>query len=208
MFGQFFPQENHFFDFFEKHAQCMQQGIAFFAQLLQPGADIIACAHRVKEIEHTCDKITHQCVEALHKTFITPIDRDDIYRLISKMDDIIDNIEATAERMVLYDIHTIRPEIIDMTEILRRCIEQVGFAVMGLRSMKNTESILQTCMLVNQMENEADALLRGALARIFREESDVLLIIKWKEIFEYLEHASDCCEDVVQIVEGVVLENA
>ena len=163
---------------------------------------------RIKEIEVETDAVTHRCVAALHKTFITPIERDDIYRLITRMDDIIDNVEATAERIVLYDITVMRPEIHQMVDVLVRSSEQIMIALRGLRSMKNAEPILQTCVRINELENEADALLRSALARIFREEKDPLTVIKWKEIFEYLESASDRCEDVAQIIEGVVLEHA
>ena len=208
MFGKFLPRETSFFDFFEQHARLTEEGIREFAALAAPGANIIFKAKRIKEIEHETDVVTHRCVEALHKTFITPIERDDIYRLITRMDDIMDNVEATAERIVLYDLTVMRPEVSQMADVLIRCAEQVRKAVSGLRSMKNAQPILQTCVEINQLENEADALLRAALARIFREEKDPLTVIKWKEVFEYLESASDRCEDVAQIVEGVVLEHA
>ena len=208
MFGKFLPRETSFFDFFEQHAALTAEGIKEFMALIEPNANIVAKAKRIKEIEHETDVVTHRCVEALHKTFITPIERDDIYQLITKMDDIIDNVEATSERIVLYDLTVMRPEIKDMASVLMRCIVQIQKALRGLRSMKNAEPILQTCVEINQLENEADALLRVALARIFKEEKDPLTVIKWKEIFEYLESASDRCEDVAQIIEGVVLENA
>lgn len=208
MFGKFLPRETSFFDFFEQHARLTEEGIREFAALAAPGANIIFKAKRIKEIEHETDVVTHRCVEALHKTFITPIERDDIYKLITRMDDIMDNVEATAERIVLYDLTVMRPEVSQMADVLIRSAEQVRKAVSGLRSMKNAQPILQTCVEINQLENEADALLRAALARIFREEKDTLTIIKWKEVFEYLESASDRCEDVAQIIEGVVLEHA
>lgn len=208
MFGKFLPRETSFFDFFEQHARLTEEGIREFAALAAPGANIIFKAKRIKEIEHETDVVTHRCVEALHKTFITPIERDDIYKLITRMDDIMDNVEATSERIVLYDLTVMRPEVSQMADVLIRSAEQVRKAVSGLRSMKNAQPILQTCVEINQLENEADALLRAALARIFREEKDTLTIIKWKEVFEYLESASDRCEDVAQIIEGVVLEHA
>ena len=208
MFGKLLPRETSFFDFFEQHAKLTAEGIREFAALAAPGANIPFKAKRVKEIEHETDVVTHRCVEALHKTFITPIERDDIYRLITRMDDIIDNVEATAERIVLYDLTVMRPEVLDLADVLVRCSDQIQKAVRGLRSMKNAGPILQTCIEINQLENEADAILRAALARIFKEERDALTIIKWKEIFEYLESATDRCEDVAQIIEGVVLENA
>lgn len=207
MFGKLLPRETSFFDFFEQHAKLTAGGIREFSMLAAPGANIISKAKRIKEIEHETDVVMHRCVEALHKTFITPIERNDIYRLISSMDDIMDNVEATAERIVLYDLTVMRPEVTQMADLLIRCGDEVLKAVHGLRSMGNAEPILQTCVLINQLENEADAVLRAALARLFKEETDPLTVIKWKEIFEYMESASDCCEDVAQIIEGVVLEH-
>lgn len=208
MFGRFLPKTTSFFDFFEQHASLTTLGVREFVALVQPGADVTARAARIKELERETDGVTHRCVEALHKAFITPIDRDEIYRLITKMDDIIDNIEATAERIVLYDLVEMRPEVLDMAAVLVRAAEQVEIAVGGLRSLKDARKILDTCVTINELENEADTLLRSALARLFREEKDTLLIMKWKEIFEYLEAASDRSEDVAQVIEGVVLEHA
>src|SRR4051812_32172205 len=186
MFGRLLPKETSFFDFFEQHAALTVAGTKEFVSLVASGANIDAKARRIKEIEHETDVVTHRCVEALHKTFITPIERDDIYRLITKMDDIIDNVEATSERIVLYDIRVMRPEAKDLTGVLVRCMVQIQKALRGMRAMKNAEPILQTCVEINQLENEADALLRAALARIFKEEKDPLTVIKWKEVFEYL----------------------
>lgn len=208
MFGRFLPREESFFDYFEEHAKLTAQGIRIFEELLAASGNRDELAARVKYIENETDTVTHRCVAALHQTFITPIERDDIYRLITRMDDIMDNIEATAERIVLYDIQTMQPEVITMAELLRRAIDLVLLALQRLRHMKQPEPILQTCVAINALENEVDAVLRQALARIFREEKDPLTVIKWKEILEYLESATDRCEDVAQIIEGVVLEHA
>ncbi len=207
MFGKLLPRETSFFDFFESHAQLTVEGIGVFRELIRPGANIMSLAKRVKELEHETDVVTHRCVAALHKTFITPIERNDIYRLISTMDDIMDNVEATSERIMLYELSVMRPELSQMADILARCATEVQKAVTSLRSMKNAQPILATCVAINQLENEADAVLRSALASLFRQESDPLMVIKWKEVFEYMESATDCCEDVAQIVEGVVLEH-
>lgn len=207
MFGKLLPRQTCFFDFFDEHARLTVEGVGTFRQMVQPGADRALLARRIKEIEHQCDHATHGCVAALHRTFITPIERNDIFRLISAMDDVMDNIEATSERIVLYDLVEMRPEVGEMVEVLIHCSEAVQSAVAGLRSMKNAAPILATCVRINELENQADAILRSALAAIFRQEAQPLLVIKWKEVFEYLESASDCCEDVAQIVEGVVLEH-
>jgi predicted phosphate transport protein (TIGR00153 family) len=208
MFGKLLPRKTSFFDFFEQHAALGAEGVKEFVALTKPGADIAAQARRIKELEHETDVVTHRCVEALHRTFITPIARDDIYQLITRMDDVIDNVEATAERIVLYELTEMRPEVSEMGDVLMRCAEQIQLAVKSLRNLKNADFILQTCIAINQLENEGDTLLRKALARLFREEKDPMMVIKWKEVFEYLESATDRCEDVAQILEGVVLEHA
>jgi predicted phosphate transport protein (TIGR00153 family) len=208
MFQRFLPRETSFFDFFEKHAELTVQGAQEFLQLVSEGGNISARASRIKEIEHETDVITHQCVDALHRTFITPIERDDIHRLISRMDDIMDYIEAASERMSLYEIKEMQPETKAIASVLVRATQQVREAVKGLRNLKNVENVIKTCIDVNRLENEGDVLLRNAVARLFREETNAITIVKWKEIFENLESATDRCEDVANIIEGVILEHA
>jgi len=154
------------------------------------------------------DDITHGVVEALHKTFITPLDRNDIYRLITKMDDIMDLVEAASERMALYEITQTTKECVDLARCLVAGAEHVLAAVTGLRNLKNPKTVLEQCVEINRLENVGDALLRGALANLFREQKDPIVIMKWKEIYEILESGTDRCEDVANIVEGVVLENS
>jgi uncharacterized protein len=208
MFGRLLPRETSFFDFFEQHATLTVEGIKEFMSLVSTGANIPAKAKRIKEIEHETDTITHRCVEALHKTFITPIDRDDIHHLISQMDDIMDSVEAASERIMLYEITTIMPEARDMTDVLLRAAQQMTEALRGLRDKKDFEATIKLCIDINRLENEGDSILREALARLFREEKDAIMVIKWKEIYENLENATDRCEDVANIIEGMILENA
>ncbi len=207
MFGRFLPKETSFFDFFEQHAALTVEGCKEFLSLASTGANVTGKAKRIKEIEHETDVVTHRCVEALHKTFITPIERDDIYRLISRMDDIVDFIEAASERIALYDMKEMTPEVKDLADILVRAAQQIVVAVKGLRNMKNADPVLQACVDINRLENEGDTILRNALARLFKEEKDPITVIKWKEIYEGLETATDRCEDVANIIEGVVLEH-
>ena len=208
MFGRLLPKETSFYDFFEEHARLTVNGTAEFVSLVSSGANIDAKAKRIKEIEHETDVITHRCVGALHKVFITPLERDDIYRLITKMDDIMDYVEAGAERIALYEIREFTPEVVDLADTLWRASKDVEEALNGLRDLKNPKRILEKCVDINRLENEADAILRRALARMFKEERYPIKIIKWKEIYEHLEGATDRCEDVANIIEGVVLENA
>jgi hypothetical protein len=208
MFGRLLPRETSFFDFFERHAALTVDGAKEFLSLVQTGANIAAKAKRVSEIEHETDVITHHCVEALHKTFITPIERDDIYRLITKMDDIMDYVEAAAERITLYELSEMTQEVRDLADVLVRSAQEVAEACKLLRDMKDAERIKKKCIEINRLENEADTILRSAVARLFKEEKNPIQIIKWKEVYENLENATDRCEDVANIIEGVVLEHA
>ncbi len=208
MFGRLLPRETSFFDFFEEHAALTIEGTKEFLSMVTTGANIAAKCRRISDIEHETDTITHRCVEALHKTFITPIDRDQIHRLITRMDDVMDYVEAAAERIELYEITAMTSDVRDLADCLHRSAQQVEVAVRGLRNLKNTQATLKICIDISRLENEADAILRRSVARLFKEEKDPITVIKWKEVYENLESASDRCEDVANIIEGVILEHA
>lgn len=208
MLSRLLPRELSFFDLFDRHSDLTLTGCREFLALVADGADVPARARRIKEIEHETDVITHHCVEALHKTFITPIDRYDIHHLITRLDDVMDHVDAAAERLALYELHVMTPEIRALADVLLRSAEEVRSALRDLRDMKNADSVLRRCVEINRLENEADGILRQAVARLFREEKDPITVIKWKEIYEMLETATDKCEDVANILEGVVLEHA
>ncbi|MFN2383610.1 MAG: DUF47 domain-containing protein [Gemmatimonadota bacterium] len=208
MFRRLLPRETSFFDFFEQHAATTVRGCREFLELATTSTDIPARAVRIKAIESEADTITHHCVEALHKTFITPIERDDIHRLISRMDDIMDFVETAADQCALYNIEQMTPEARGLAEVLLRATEQVELAVKGLRDLKHAEAISAICIDVHRLENEGDQLLRKAVAKLFDGASDPITIIKWKEIYENLENATDMCESVANVIEGVILENA
>jgi predicted phosphate transport protein (TIGR00153 family) len=205
---RFLPKDASFFDLFERHAAKTVEGCKALVQLLDDPSDVPTKAKRIKEIEHETDEITHTCVERLHKTFITPLDRDDIHRLITRMDDIMDFVEAASERFWLYELKEVRSEARELGRVLVAASEHLLTAVSGLRSMKNAQMIMAKCIEINRLENEADGILRAAVARLFREEGDTKLVLKWKEVFENLEAASDRAEDVANILEGVVLEHS
>jgi predicted phosphate transport protein (TIGR00153 family) len=202
------PRDASFFDHFEEQGRKTVEGCRAFLEMVDSARDLDAQAERVKQIEHECDEITHAVVAGLHKTFITPIDRNDIYTLITRMDDIMDLVEAAADRLALYDIPKMTKEVGDLARCLVSSAEHVLGAVSQIRDLKHPSGILQHCIEINRLENVADGILRGALARLFREEKDPIAIIKWKEIYETLEMATDRCEDVANIIEGVVLENS
>ena len=166
-------------------------------------------ARRIKEVEHEGDVIAHDALALLHQTFVTPFDREVIHRLVSGLDDVLDYLEETADRLALYEIETARPESFELARLLGQAVEQLRVGVKGLRNVKRfSNEILAACIDVNRLENEGDEVLRQALARLFREERDALVVMKWKEVFESLEEALDACEDVANLLEGIVLENA
>jgi len=202
------PHDASFFSHFEQQGQKTVEGCRAFLEMVENPTDLERKAERVKQIEPECDEITHEVVAGLHKTFITPLDRNDIYRLITKMDDIMDMVEAAADRLALYDVRDTSKEAVDLARCLVSGAEHVLGAVSGIRDLSKSDAILQHCVEVNRLENVADSILRGALARLFREEKDPIAVIKWKEIYETLESATDRCEDVANIIEGVLLENS
>ncbi len=208
MLRRFLPREEDFFGFFERHVALSVDGAKQFAKLVAGGQNARALAARIKEIEHEADVITHNCVERLHTIFITPFDRDDIHRLITRMDDVLDYIESASERIALYELVDMTQEVRDLTDVLVRATEALATAIAGLRDLKRPQAIIEACIEVNRLENEGDEILRNAVAKLFREASDPLLVMKWKEVYEALESATDRCEDVANIVEGVVLEHA
>jgi predicted phosphate transport protein (TIGR00153 family) len=208
MFGRFLPRETSFFDFFEQHAGMTVEGTKEFLSMVTTGANIATKCRRISDIEHETDTITHRCVEALHKTFITPIDRESIHTLITRMDDVMDYVEAAAERVELYELTSMTADARDLADVLHRSALQVEAAIRGLRTLKEPQATLKLCIDINRLENEADAILRRSVARLFKEEKDPIVVIKWKEIYENLESATDRCEDVANIIEGVILEHA
>lgn len=201
------PREEKFFDLFEELAEKIAEGSKLFLDMVKKyeySDDMIA---RLKEIEHEADVITHRTYEKMHKTFLTPLDREDIYDLVNKMDSILDMIEASAMRLSLYKVKKPAEAIIEQAEILCKAITKVKTIVHAMRNLKNSRMILDACVEINTLENDGDVVLRTTIARLFENEKDVFELIKWKEIFERLEEAIDVCEDVSNIVEGIVLKH-
>ena len=208
-FGRLLPKELGFFDFFEQHADRCSEGARLLTAMMADLGNSAELAKQIKDVEHEGDEITHRTVEALHKTFITPIDRDQIHLLITKMDDTLDFIDAAAQRLVLYEITESTPEAVEICTALEKACGLVREAVTDLRALKNPTRLFKLCVEINQLENEGDAALRRGMVRLFKEKKDdPVSIIKWKEIYQYLETATDCCEDVANVIEGVVLEYA
>jgi hypothetical protein len=203
-----FPKEENFFDFFEELATKIEEGSQFFLEMAQNQNYSASRVSRLKEIEHEADGIAHKTYERMHKTFLTPLDREDIYALVNKMDDIMDAIEGTASRLHMYKVKKPDDEIIKQAEILFLAVKKIKVVVHGLRNMKNSQMILDGCVEIHTLENEGDVLLRATITDLFMKETDAVELLKWKEIFERLEQAIDLCESVSNIVGGIVLKNA
>jgi predicted phosphate transport protein (TIGR00153 family) len=162
----------------------------------------------VQANEKRADKLTHETIDLLHKTFITPLDRDEIHKLITTMDDILDLMEDVATAISLYDVRAVTSEASQLAHICTGTVIRVQQAVELLADMKRASEILKICEEIDRLESDADRVLRSAMSKLFREEDDVKTLIKLKAIYELLETITDKCEDVANIIEGIVLENA
>lgn len=208
MFGRLMPKEGRFFEFFNEHADLVVQGSRELAALMASGDDLERRAHNIEAIEKRADRITRSTIELLHKTFITPLDRDDIHQLITKMDDILDLIEDAAQLVYIYDIRVVTDEEKRLADICVACGEKVQAAVRLLSNMKNAAAIMKICEEIDRFESEADHVMRAAMAKLFRDEPDVRQVIKLRAVYQTLETVTDVCEDVANIIEGIVLENS
>ena len=208
MFGRLMPKEGRFFDFFSEHAALVVEGAQELNALLSDMANREAHAQNVSAIEKKADKITHDTVAMLHQTFITPIDREDIHKLISRMDDILDLMEDVAECVILYDIRDVPDAARKLAEICVSCSERVKTAVGLMSNMDNAKAILKICSEIDTLESDADRVLRSAMSKLFRDEPDTRQLIKLKAIYELLETVTDRCEDTANVIEGIVLENS
>jgi predicted phosphate transport protein (TIGR00153 family) len=205
------PREGRFFTLFDNHAKLIVDGAHALVGVLhryEIQSERAAGLKIIEDAEHAADRITHETVQLLHTTFVTPFDRDDIHRLISRMDDVLDLIQDTAESLVLYDIQKVTPEATQLAELLLRCAERVQVAVKLMASMAEAPAMLSICEEIDKLESDADKVMRSAISRLFREETDVRQVIKLKAVYESLETATDKCQDVANVIESVVLENA
>jgi len=201
------PKETVFFDLFEKAAAnahaCTGELVAFLDRF----DDLGNRARRVKDLEHVGDELTHETIEQLNKTFITPIDREDIHELICRVDDILDLVDTAVDRIVLFKIEKPIPPSKELAECLVRSTELIRDMMPLLRNMKDADVVRQKVREVHRLENEADRIERTALASLFEVGEDPKFIIKWMNIIENLETATDRCEDVANVIEGIVLKN-
>ncbi|MBU1181131.1 MAG: DUF47 family protein [Proteobacteria bacterium] len=206
MLKRFLPKETVFFDYFEQQIALTILGTKEFLELVTKADNIRERVERIKEIEHQSDTVTHLCYSALRSTFITPFDRTEINALIKKLDDIMDAVDSAAERILLYEVTVFLPEMRELALILVNASIELEHALKILRKSKKRQGVLDKCAIIHQLENEGDEMLRTAIGRLFKEEKDPIQLIKYKEILEDLESATDYAEEVANIIEGVILE--
>ncbi len=208
MLARLMPREGRFFDLFNAHAERIIEGSRELAAMIGSFSELDAHAQRIDGAERAADKITHECITLLHKTFITPFDREQIHALITAMDDILDLIQDVAESIALYDLRSVTPEAKQLAEICQMCCERVRTVVGLLTNVKRSDAILKCCEEIDRLESDADRVMRGALSKLFRDEGDLKQVMKLRVIYELLESITDRCEDVANVVEGIVLENS
>jgi predicted phosphate transport protein (TIGR00153 family) len=207
MFKPLIPKNENFFDLFDKICAGILEGVQELLHMLDAKSEWNEYAQKIKIIEHQTDHSVHVLMSKLHKTFVTPIDRMDIHDLAVHLDDILDQAEAAASRIDLYCPDCMPREIKELTIVLLESVKLVQEMVTLLRKLKKPDRILELTKEIDRLEDEADYIRRSAVARLFCEEKNPFELVKWKDIFEYLERATDCCEDVANITEGIVLEN-
>jgi predicted phosphate transport protein (TIGR00153 family) len=199
------PREARFFDDFVSLADQIRVGAGMLEEMLIPDHPIWDKADEIKEVEHKCDFLTHEIIQRLHRTFVTPLDREDIHTLARTLDDVIDAIDATAALVRLYQIERVRPDARQLARLVAASAEQV---VAALKALERRHGVAAPAVEINRLENEADRAHQNAVRRLFEEERDPVAIIKWKEILDFLEAATDRCEDVANVLEGVVVKHA
>jgi uncharacterized protein len=206
----FIPKEEKFFDLLEEAMDNAIKAAVTFRTMCQDWSLSSPHIQKIRDLEHEGDRMTHEVIDKLNRTFITPIDREDILALTSEIDDVVDILQATTDRMQLYRIPNSTPQLIKMADVVVRCTEVIGKAVKSLRDLSHSRRTLDFCIEANRLENEGDTLLKEALGQLFADEkaTNVLEILKWKEIYEATEYATDKCEDIANVIEGIVVKNA
>lgn len=208
MFGRLMPAQGEFYDLFNQHAALCVRGATEVLGLMSHFDDLERRAHVIETIEKQADKLTYEMVGLLGRTFVTPIDRDDIHKLITGMDDVLDLMEDVGQTVTLYDLREVTPEARRMAELALACAEKVRDAVALLPNMKHARQIVALCEEIDRLESDADHVLRAAMSKLFRHEPDVRNLIKLKAVYELLAAVTDGCEDVANVIESIVVDHA
>ena len=200
------PKEEKFFEMFEMQAGHNVEAAKVFKELVQKYSIESPAFEKLRDIEHEADITTHEIIDKLNRTFVTPFDREDIHALASEFDDVVDLIQSNAMRMQLYRVTSVTDDLVQLADILWQATENVRKAAIELKNPEKTRRLFDYCIEVNRLENSGDHVLGVALGKLFDGNPDPLNVIKWKEIYEVTETAIDKCEDVVNIIEGIVVK--
>ncbi len=204
------PRKLEFFDLLDRQAGTTLKGAKLLQSCLENFASKDAAylaGKEIHDVEHAGDDLVHKILDRLNKTFITPLDREDIYALTSKLDDVLDYVDSVAKRLVTFQIEKPTPPAIELSRIIARASEEIVEGVKLLRNLRQAEAILRQCTRINQLENDADQVMRDALTMLFQDHGqDAMEVIKWKDIYEHLEVATDKCEDVANVLETVLVK--
>ena len=199
------PREEKFFADFQALADELKRGARLLEEMLAPEHPAWDKADEIKEAEHKCDQLTHEIIQRLNRTFVTPLDREDIFNLARSLDDVMDAIDAAATVVRLYHIDSVRPGARELARLVSNSVEQV---VRAVEALEGKRGVAECAVEINRLENEADRAHQAAVQALFRDEKDAIVIMKWKEILDFLEEATDRCEDVANVLEGVVVKHA
>jgi len=208
MLSRFLPRAFNFFDLFETMSDLALQGAGCLKQIAAAGSVDENAISKMREIEHRGDETTHAIIEQLNKTFITPFDREDIHRLAKEMDDIIDMMNTIANRLRVYRISTVDETLVAFTEVIEQSVKAVKCAVKGMRTMKHAQSVCDSCVEVNRLENVGDEMRDRALGDLFNSGKDPVTLIKWKDIYQDAETILDVCEDVAHVIDTILVKQA
>ena len=203
----FIPREESFFGLFEQSAQNMVKAAQGLKKLVDTGEDIEGSVGEITELEHQGDTITHQIMAQVHRTFVTPFDREDIALLAHTLDDVTDFIHAAADAMLIYKVKCSTPRAREVADIIVQAAAEVERAMPHLRRPAELKRVLERCVELNRLENMADRVFRSAMGELFNDSTDIAEIIKWREIYEHMEEATDRCEDVANVLEGVAIKH-
>jgi len=201
------PKDESFFDLFEQQANRLVTAAEVLVEATARIETLPENAKRLERLEHDADQLTHELVEKVNRTFITPFDREDIYSLATELDDVMDLMEAATERFILFKVQQMMPQAQEIAKVIQQQAQQIQGVMPQLRNLKR-DSIMPHCVEINRLENVGDRLLRDAMASLFDGRQDPLTVIKWRELYELMEQATDKCEDVANTIEGIVLKNA
>jgi uncharacterized protein len=205
----FLPRNTKFFDYFDRDTDVLVRAAEEFCQFLESSDDFKEHSKRLKDLEHEADRVTHEAMALLHRSFITPLERGDLRRLILALDEVVDYLDDAARRIAIYEVGSILPEVCAMGKLVVDLARAVQAAVHDLRNLRNKNNhVLERCIEIQRLENLGDHLHHIALASIFKMGTDTLLVMKWKEIIDLIELAMDAAEEVAHVIEGIVLENA